>query len=148
MRSILDSDRTKAQACLYLHGESCGLLIVVIEQVGHEGGVVGEALAHAQRDGLTREGAVAACRLHVDGRASCQHGQHNPGQIHCPGARQKHGVKGMMSLEVCVSRQLEVPHRPEQGLNIAAVEKPSSIVVCCSELGDFFSTFPSLDVLA
>lgn len=46
--------------CLYLHGESCGLLIVVIEQIGHERGVVGETLAHPQRDGLTREGAVAA----------------------------------------------------------------------------------------
>lgn len=47
--------------CLYLHGEGCGLLIVVIEQVGHERGVVGETLTHPQRDRLAREGAVAAC---------------------------------------------------------------------------------------
>lgn len=47
--------------CLYLHCKGCSLLVVMIEQVGHEGGVVGETLAHPQHDGLTREGAVAAC---------------------------------------------------------------------------------------
>lgn len=57
--------------CLYLHGESGSLLIVVIEQVGHERGVVGETLTHPQCDRLTREGAVAACWLHVDSRACC-----------------------------------------------------------------------------
>ncbi len=31
---------------VYLHGESSGLLIIVIQKVGHEGGIVGEALAH------------------------------------------------------------------------------------------------------
>ena len=65
----------------YLHGERSCLLVVVVEDVGHEGGVVGQALAHAQGDGLTGEHAVTASGcVHGDGHTSGQHGhgQHPP----------------------------------------------------------------------
>lgn len=78
------SIHTSAAVLLYLHGEGCGLLVVVVEGVGHEGGVVGQPLAHAQRDGLAGEQAVAACRrVHRDGHTRCQHrhGQH-PQEVH------------------------------------------------------------------
>lgn len=59
----------------YLHGERRRLLVVVVQRVGHEGGVVGQTLAHAQGDGLAGERAVAARRrVHGDGHARRQHG--------------------------------------------------------------------------
>ena len=70
----------------YLHSESSCLLVVVVEDVGHEGGVVGQALAHAQGDGLAGEHAVAAsCCIHWDGHTSGQHGhRQHPPQAHGP----------------------------------------------------------------
>lgn len=73
-----------AAALLYLHGEGGRLLVVVVEGVGHEGGVVGQPLAHAQRDGLAGEQVVAARRrVHGDGHARRQHGHgQRPQQVH------------------------------------------------------------------
>lgn len=75
----------------YLHGEGGGLLVVVVEGVGHEGGVVGQPLAHAQRDGLAGEQAVAARRrVHGDGHAHRQHGHgQRPQQVHGAAAGRK-----------------------------------------------------------
>lgn len=67
----------------YLHGEGSGLLIIVIEQVGHKGCVVREALAHPKCDGLAGERAVTACRLHVDSHTCGQKGSENPNETHC-----------------------------------------------------------------
>lgn len=69
---------------LYLHGQGGRLLVVVVEDVGHEGGVVGQSLAHAQRDGLAGEQAVAAGRrVHGDGHARRQHGHgQHPQDVH------------------------------------------------------------------
>lgn len=71
-------------AVLYLHGQSCSLLVVMVQYVGHEGGVVGQPLAHAQGDGLTGEQAVAPChRIHGDGHTHRQHGhRQQPQEIH------------------------------------------------------------------
>lgn len=71
-------------AVLYLHGEGGRLLVVVVEDVGHEGGVVRQPLAHAQRDGLTGEQAVAARRrIHRDGHARREHGDgQHPQEVH------------------------------------------------------------------
>lgn len=56
----------------------------MVEGVGHEGGVVGQPLAHAQRDGLTGEQAVAARRcVHRDGHARRQHRhRQHPQEVH------------------------------------------------------------------
>lgn len=69
---------------LYLHGESGSLLVVMVQYVGHEGGVVGQPLAHAQGDGLTGEQTMAPRRrIHGDGYAHCQHGhRQHPQEIH------------------------------------------------------------------
>lgn len=60
------------------------MLVVVVQDVGHEGGVVGQPLAHAQGDGLTGEQAVAPRRrVHGDGDAHRQHGHgQHPQEIH------------------------------------------------------------------
>lgn len=49
----------------YLHGQSSRLLVIMIQEIGHEGGVVRQILAHSQSDGLTAEFTVALYRLHV-----------------------------------------------------------------------------------
>lgn len=69
---------------LYLHGEGSGLLVIVVKGVGHEGGVVWQPLAHAQRDGFAGEQAVAARRrVHRDGHACRQHGHgERPQEVH------------------------------------------------------------------
>lgn len=62
--------RLKHQRVLYLHGEGGRLLVVMVEHVWHEGGVVGQPLAHAQRDGLAGEQAVTPRRrVHRNGHA-------------------------------------------------------------------------------
>lgn len=60
------------------------MLVVMVQYVGHEGGVVGQPLAHAQGDGLTGEQAVAPRRrIHRDGNARRQHGHgQRPQEIH------------------------------------------------------------------
>lgn len=85
-----------AAALLYLHGEGSGLLVVVVQGVGHEGGVVGQPLAHAQRDGLAGEQAVAASRrVHRDGHARRQHGHgQHPQEVH-GGAAGRNGREGV-----------------------------------------------------
>ena len=66
---------SRVSGVLYLHGEGGGLLVVVVQDVGHVGGVVRQPLAHSQRDGLTGEQAVAPLRrIHGDGDAHRQHG--------------------------------------------------------------------------
>lgn len=52
----------------YLHGERGRLLVVVVEEVGHEGGVVRQVLAHPQSYWLTGKRTVALCCLHMDGQ--------------------------------------------------------------------------------
>lgn len=56
----------------------------MVEDVGHEGGVVRQPLAHAQRDGLTGEQAVAPRRrVHGDGHARREHGDgQHPQEVH------------------------------------------------------------------
>lgn len=56
----------------------------MVQDVGHEGGVVRQPLAHAQGDGLTGEETVAPCRrIHGDGDARRQHGHgQHPQEIH------------------------------------------------------------------
>lgn len=78
---------------LYLHGEGGSLLVVMVQYVGHEGGVVGQPLAHAQGDGLTGEQAVAPRRrVHGDGDAHRQHGHgQHPQEIHDRSAQQRKG---------------------------------------------------------
>lgn len=63
----------------------------MVEDVGHEGGVVGQSLAHAQRDGLAGEQAVAARRrVHGDGHARRQHGHgQHPQDVHVRLRRQR-----------------------------------------------------------
>lgn len=47
----------------------------MIQDVGHEGGVVGKPLAHTEGDGLTGEKTVAPRRrIHGDGNTRRQHG--------------------------------------------------------------------------
>lgn len=60
------------------------MLVVMVQDVGHEGGVVGQPLAHAQGDGLTGEETVAPCRrIHGNGDARRQHGHgQHPQEIH------------------------------------------------------------------
>lgn len=74
----------QAAAILYLHGEGGRLLVVVVEDVGHEGGVVRQPLAHAQRDGLTGEQAVTPRRrIHRNGHARREHGdRQHPQEVH------------------------------------------------------------------
>lgn len=85
------SIHTSPAVLLYLHGEGGRLLVVVVEAVGHEGGVVGQPLAHAQRDGLAGEQAVAARRrVHRDGHARRQHGHgQHPQEAHGGAAGRK-----------------------------------------------------------
>lgn len=86
------------------------MLVVVVQDVGHEGGVVGQPLAHAQGDGLTGEQAVAPRRrVHGDGDAHRQHGHgQHPQEIHdwseertrnpaarSPGEGNSHGRSGL-----------------------------------------------------
>lgn len=60
---------------LYLHGESGGLLVIMVQYVWHEGGVVGQPLTHAQGDGLTGKQTVAPrSRIHGNGNTHRQHG--------------------------------------------------------------------------
>lgn len=53
----------------YLHGQCSCLLVVVVQKIGHEGGVVRQVLAHSQSDGLTAELTVAFYRVYVDGKS-------------------------------------------------------------------------------
>lgn len=75
----------------YLHGESSSLLVVVVQDVGHEGGVVGQPLTHAQGDGLTGEQTVAPGHsIHGDGDTHGQHGHgKHPQEIHDPYGRKE-----------------------------------------------------------
>lgn len=68
----------------YLHGESSRLLVVVVHDVGHEGGVIWQPLTHAQGDGLAGEQTVAACcSVHGDGHAGGEHRhREHPQEIH------------------------------------------------------------------
>lgn len=63
----------------------------MVQRVGHEGRVVGQPLAHAQRDGLTGEQTVAARRsIHGDGDARRQHGDgQHPQKVHDCTAKRK-----------------------------------------------------------
>lgn len=65
----------------------------MVQYVGHEGGVVGQPLAHAQGDGLTGEQTVAPCRrIHGDGNARRQHGHgQHPQEIHDWSVQQERG---------------------------------------------------------
>lgn len=69
------------------------MLVVMVQYVGHEGGVVGQPLAHAQGDGLTGEQTVApCCRIHGDGNARRQHGHgQHPQEIHDWSVQQERG---------------------------------------------------------
>lgn len=57
----------------YLHSQCSSLLVVVVQQVGHKGGVVRQILAHSQSDGLAAELAVAPQGLQVNGQSWGQH---------------------------------------------------------------------------
>lgn len=50
----------------YLHCQCSSLLVVVIQEIGHEGGVIRQILAHSQSDGLAGKLAVALYGLHVN----------------------------------------------------------------------------------
>lgn len=91
IQNLTNKPEALAKLCLshvssvpYLHGESGSLLVVVVQYVGHEGGVVGQPLTHAQGDGLTGEQTVAPCRgVHRDGNARRQHGHRkHPQETH------------------------------------------------------------------
>lgn len=60
------------------------MLVVVVEYVGHEGGVVRQALAHSEGDGFTGKEAVAPRRrVHRDGHTRRQHGDgQHPQETH------------------------------------------------------------------
>lgn len=73
--SLIPSGVRQKEKHGYLHRQSGGLLVVVVEEVGHEGGVVGEILAHSEADRLAGEHAVTAHRIHVDAQAAREQGQ-------------------------------------------------------------------------
>lgn len=83
-------DRTGRRGT-YLHGEGRGLLVVVVQYVGHVGGVVGKPLAHAKGYGLTSEQTVALHRrVHGDGDARRHHGhRQQPQETHGGSVRQE-----------------------------------------------------------
>lgn len=72
-----ETEKDERETSTYLHGKSGCLLVVVVEQVGHEGGVVGEILTHTEPYGLTSECAVAFHRVHENSRAA---GEQSGGQ--------------------------------------------------------------------
>lgn len=63
----------RMQQPTYLHGQRSCLLVVVVQQVGHEGGVVRQILAHSQSDGFAAELAVALHGLRVNGTRRRHH---------------------------------------------------------------------------
>lgn len=63
MHRLKDVDKS------YLHSQGRRLLVVVIQKVGHEGGVVRQVLAHSQSDGLTAELTVALDVVYVNGKS-------------------------------------------------------------------------------
>lgn len=63
----------RMQQPTYLHGQCSCLLVVVVQQVGHEGGVVRQILAHSQSDGFAAELTVALHGLHVNGTRRRHH---------------------------------------------------------------------------
>lgn len=65
-----EREKHESEMSTYLHGKGGRLLVIVVEQVWHEGGVVGEILAHTESYGLTGECAVAFYRVNEDGRAA------------------------------------------------------------------------------
>lgn len=81
---MLDVSHMTCQQAVYLHGEGGGLLVVVVQDVGHEGGVVRQPLTHAQRHGLAGEQTVAPGRsVHGNGYTCSQHGHgKSPEEIH------------------------------------------------------------------
>lgn len=87
-----ETDKDKRETVTYLHCKGSRLLVVVVEQVGHEGSVVGEILTHSEPYGLTSECAVAFHRVHKNGRAAGKQsgGQQRPQQPHLPEAETEH----------------------------------------------------------
>lgn len=87
-----DTEKDERETFAYLHGESGCLLVIVVEQVGHEGGVVGEILTHSEPYGLTGKHAVAFYSVHENSRAAGEQSrrQQCPQQPHSPAAETKH----------------------------------------------------------
>lgn len=67
-------------ATTHLHGQRSRLLVIVMEEIGHKGGVVRQILAHSQSDWLTAELTVALCGLHVNAQSrGAQEERHGAG---------------------------------------------------------------------
>lgn len=87
----METERDERETFTYLHGESGCLLVIVVEKVGHEGGVIGEILTHSEPYGLTGERAVAFHSVHENSRATGEQSrrQQYPQQPHPPAAETK-----------------------------------------------------------
>lgn len=109
----------------YLHGESGRLLVVVVQQVGHEGGVVRQILAHPQPDGLAAELAVALRVLHMDGPSSWEQGEEEQEEDGAPYNRNSSSTAGRCftsSSDGCLF--LRVRHFSPQWLRLMTVSSP------------------------
>lgn len=112
---------TNTHTQLYLHGEGSSLLVVMVQQVGHEGGVVWKLLAHPQSNGLAAERTVAVLRLHMDGRAGGEEKQGDEEQelllvvvvessthLHTSVRNPHDGRKGGLLLPICSHSRMDV----------------------------------------